>query len=262
MTPLHSTKMSDGTFMGPVNKSDEYESPALATPQSPASALGIRQEHQNDSGAVPPHLTHADSDADTAGQVWGGHVLGEGQGMGHGLDHPAVSIDLPELECECTYSHAATTSSDREQGGAASSSEASACREEGKVCWNVSVRGLVSGFVYEVHFSLEWSGDTAHHWNTIFTPSTSVYTARLPYSERIQKTRAFNMNTSVWDAHILQEESFFVEVTVRDKHPGLTREEALIGTRRLNSAVNNVRVHCTDGYSRERTKAPNVDVDE
>jgi hypothetical protein len=52
------------------------------------------------------------------------------------------------------------------------------------------------------------------------------------------------MNTSVWDAHIVQEESFFVEVTVRDKHPGLTREEALIGTRRINSAVNTVQLKC------------------
>jgi hypothetical protein len=177
--------------------------------------------------------------------------------MGHGLDHPAVFIDLPELECECTYSHAATTSH-KEQGGAASSSEASACREEGKVYWNVSVRGLVAGFVYEVHFSLEWSGETAHHWNTIFTPSTSLYTARLPLSERIQKTRAFNMDTSVWDAHILQEESFFVEVTVRDMHLGLTREEALIGTRRINSDVNAVRVQCSDLKSGERTKVPDA----
>ena len=76
----------------------------------------------------------------------------------HGLDHPSVVIDLPELECECTYSHGATTS-DREQGGAASSSQAIACRENGKVHWVFSVRGLVPGFEYEVHFEWSVAGD-------------------------------------------------------------------------------------------------------
>ena len=66
----------------------------------------------------------------------------------YGLDHPSVVIDLPELECECTYSHGATTS-DREQGGAASSSQAIACRENGEVKWVFLVRGLVPGFEYD-----------------------------------------------------------------------------------------------------------------
>jgi hypothetical protein len=78
-----------------------------------------------------------------------------GHGYYNGLDHPTVFIDLPDLECECTCSHDETTSSYREQGGTTSSSEGSTCREEGKLYWNVSVRGLVAGFVYEVHFSLE-----------------------------------------------------------------------------------------------------------
>jgi hypothetical protein len=76
----------------------------------------------------------------------------------HGLDHPPVVIDLPELECECTYSHGATTS-DREQGGAASSSQAIACRENGEVHWVFLVRGLVLGFEYEVHFEWSIAGD-------------------------------------------------------------------------------------------------------
>ena len=52
-----------------------------------------------------------------------------------------------------------------------------------------------------------------------------------------------------------------VEVTVRDMNLGLTSKVALIGTRRLSSAVNTVRVHCTDNYSGERTKTPNAEVD-
>jgi hypothetical protein len=74
-----------------VKKFAEYDRPAMATPQSPASAPGNR--HQNNVGTVPTD-PHADSDADTAGQ--------------HGLDHPAVAVDLSELECTC--SHRVTTS--------------------------------------------------------------------------------------------------------------------------------------------------------
>ena len=72
-----------------VKKLAEYDRPAIATPQ--ASALGNRQEHQSDIVPVPTHLTHADSDADTAGL--------------HGIDHPAIVIDLPVIECECKYSY-------------------------------------------------------------------------------------------------------------------------------------------------------------
>jgi hypothetical protein len=51
----------------------------------------------------------------------------------HGLDHPSVVIDLPELVCECKFSRRTS----------ASSIEASACREKGEVYWMVSVRGLI-----------------------------------------------------------------------------------------------------------------------
>jgi hypothetical protein len=34
----------------------------------------------------------------------------------HGLDHPAVHIHMPMLECECKHSHGASTSDFREQG--------------------------------------------------------------------------------------------------------------------------------------------------
>ena len=41
-----------------------------------------------------------------------------------------------------------------------------------------------------------------------------------------------------------------------DMYPGLTEEEALIGTRHMDSAVNTFRVLCTDSGSGERTKVP------
>jgi hypothetical protein len=53
-------------------------------------------------------------------------------------------------------------------------------------------------------------------------------------------------------------EPFFVEVTVRDMHPGLKSEDALIDTRRLDSAVNTVRVQCSDLESGERTNVPDA----
>jgi len=170
----------------------------------------------------------------------------------HGLDHPGVVIDVPRLQCKCKDSHHASTSG-REYGGDERSSQASACREEGEVYWIVSVRGLVPGFVYEVHFvwSLERSGENSYHWKTGFTSSTSSYTVRY-LLQRIQKTRVMNIDESVSDAYTAQKAPFVVEVNLRDMHPGLTSEEALIGTRRLDSSVNTVRVHCADLESGER----------
>ncbi len=174
----------------------------------------------------------------------------------HGLDHPATVIHLPELVCECTNSQGSTTSFGREQGGAPSSIETSACREGGEVHWIVSISGLVAGFVYEVHFELEWSGENAHktvfQWNTVFTSSTRSYTVRLPL-QRTQKARVINIDASAWDAYTPHGDPFFVEVTVRDMHPGLTSEDALIGARRMNSALNAVGVRCRDLESGDRT---------
>lgn len=46
-----------------------------------------------------------------------------------------------------------------------------------------------------------------------------------------QKSRDLKMNTGVWDARIPEHDPFEIEVTVCEMHPGLTSEEALIGTR-------------------------------
>ncbi len=66
----------------------------------------------------------------------------------------------------------------------------------------------------------------------------------------------------MWDTYIPQKDAFVAEVTVRDMHPGLTSEEALIGTRRLNSVVNTARLRCTDLESGERTNMPDGGEDE
>ncbi len=222
-----------------VKKLAEYDRPAIATPQ--ASALG-----NSDIVPVPTHLTHADSDADTAGQ--------------HGMDHPAIVIDLPVIECECKYSYGsdATTLAGREQGGDASSMESIAYNAENRVYLIFLVHGLVLGCIYEVQFNCD---QDEYHWKTEFTPSTRSYTVKLSL-ERSQKTRALNSQTSMWDTYIPQKHAFEIEVTVRDMHPGLTSEEALIGTRRLNSVVNTARLRYTDLESGERTNMPDGGNDE
>jgi hypothetical protein len=154
----------------------------------------------------------------------------------HGLDHPAVAIDVPELECECKDSFSIEAME--------KSMEASACREGGEVYWILSVRGLVAGFVYEIRF--EWfvlkGKQNTHLWShTIFSSSTSSYTVRQPIS---QMPRDVSTHTSVWDAFISKQDPSEIEVTVRDMHPALTSEDALIGARRMNPAVNTVRLTC------------------
>ena len=160
-------------------------------------------------------LTQGDSHQPTAGTA--------GQ---HGIDHPAISIYLPALECECKYSHGATTFL---PGGAASLIEANGCREGGEIDWIVPVRGLVAGFVYQIDFELSVQGEREGRlWNSIFSTSTSSYTVRQPLTP------------------LPKSDPLFIQIKVRDMHPGLTRDEALIGKRNVNSAVNALRVHCTD----------------
>ena len=225
-----------------VKRFAEHEPPAIATPQSLASALGNRQEHENDGGKLTRNFTRADSDADTERK--------------HGLDHPAVVIHIPWIECKCKDSHHAATNA-RAQGGDASSVETSACREGVEEYWVFSVRGLVAGFVYEVQSAVQFdlSGEITH-LKTVFTPSTDSYTVKHQHPlRRIRKYLVLNMD------HTSHEEPFSFEATVRDIHPGLTREEALIGSRLVRSTVNTVRVYCTDLESGERTTVPEGEQD-
>jgi hypothetical protein len=214
-----------------VKNFDEYEPPAIATPQSPASALGHLREHENDvpthltqpySDDVRAHLTQTYSDADTAGQ--------------HGLDHPAVFIDFPVLECVCN-----------EQGDAASSTvETSACREGGEVYWILSVRGLIEGFAYQVDVESFVAGnENTHNWNSIFSTMTSSYVVRQPFSQRSQKIQTLNVTTSVCDAYCLNKARLMIKVTVRHMYPGLSSEAAVVGIRHMDSSVKKYRITCS-----------------
>ena len=124
--------------------------------------------------------------------------------------------------------------------------EASACRQGGEVYWIVSLSGLVAGFVYEFHFQcfvVEGADKHRHYtWTNNFSTSTSSYTVRQPLSQIHQRTRGLNIDTSVWDACIPKKDPFVIKVTVRDVHPGLTSEEALIGKRDINST--DIRLNC------------------
>jgi hypothetical protein len=211
-----------------VKKFAEHDPPVIATPQSPASALGNRQEYENDGGkadlsnredgegefAVAAHLARADSDVDTAGQ--------------NGLDHPSVVVHVPVFECEYTeYSNIDI--------------ETSSCRERGQVHFTVLVRGLVPGFEYELEITWTLEGHKLTHiWKSVVMPKTDSYTLREPL---VQQNDDFNFGMLAWDGYKngqIEE----IEVTVRDMFPGLTTDEARIGIRNIDASVASVRLKC------------------
>ena len=167
----------------------------------------------------------------------------------HGLHHPAVVVDVPVFECECC-----------EHSDVASSNEyshvpSSSCREGGQVHFHVSVRGLVPWFVYalEIKWTLR-SHKLAHTWKSVVkTTDTDTYTLREPL---LQRGDDFHFGIMAWAAYKKGNDPFVIEATVRDMHPGLTSEEALIGTRNIDSSVSAVRLTCEEkklGESTERT---------
>ena len=172
----------------------------------------------------------------------------------HGLDHPAVFIDFPLLECACDYSNASSISSDGEGDGDASS-RGGTCNAGDQARWLLSVCGLVPGFVYKLHF--EWSLADEQKWafDSVISSVTSPYVVGTPLSEGGQNgTSSFNL--------IAYSKKLRMDVAVWDMYPGLTEEEALIGARPVNSAVNTVRVHCTDLEAGEGTQVPDGEEDE
>jgi hypothetical protein len=205
-------------------------------PASSTAPLGNRHEHENDGGTVPTHLTHANSHADTA--------------LYHGLYHQGIVIGGPELECPCDYSNAdgATISSNRESGGSASS-RGPTCRAGVQVSWILSVKGLVSGFVYQLQCAWSLAGQR-ELFDSFITTVTSSYTVRKPLTQGGQN------GASVFDM------TFHMDVKVYDLYPLLTAEEALIGARYVNSAVYTFPVHCTNLDSGEWTKMPDDKADE
>jgi hypothetical protein len=173
----------------------------------------------------------------------------------HGLDHLAVVIDLPSLECACDYSNTSYISSDRERGGD-ESSRGGTCRAGDQVSWMVSVIGLVQCFFDRLHFKWSPADEQLGALDlSISTTTSGSYAVRTPFAERGQN------GTSTFEL-IAQSRKLRMDVAVWDVHPGSIEEEALIGARYMDSAVNTVRVCCTDSGSGERTIVSDGEEDE
>ncbi len=172
----------------------------------------------------------------------------------HGLDHPAVFIAFPLLECACDYSNASSISSDGEGDGDASS-RGGTCNAGDQARWLLSVRGLVPGFVYKLHFEWSLADEQQGAFDLVISSATSSHVVRTPLSESGQN------GTSTFDL-ISHSKKLRMDVEVWDMYPGLTEEEALIGARTGNSALNTVQVHCADLKSGEGTQVPDGEEDE
>ena len=150
----------------------------------------------------------------------------------HGLDHPAVVIDFPSLVCACDYSNTLKISSDRERGGDASS-RGGTCRAGDQVSWIFLVSGLVPGLLYRLHFKWSLEDGQLGALDLNISTTTSSYAVRTPLAESGQN------GTSTFDL-IAHSRKLRMDVAVWDMYPGLTEEEALIGARHMDSAVNTV----------------------
>jgi hypothetical protein len=159
----------------------------------------------------------------------------------HGPDHPAVAIDVPSLECACADSNASSISSDlseREQDGD-QSSRGGTCRTGGQASWVFAVRGLVPGFSYRLHFKWSLSDEQLGAFDWVISTATSSYVARKPLTESGQN------GNFTFDVIALSRKLQMV-VVLWDIYPGLKEEEALIGARHMDSAVNTVQVLCNE----------------
>jgi hypothetical protein len=194
----------------------------------------------------------------------------------HGIDHhPAVFVDVPALECECSdysdvasgheYSEYHNKLYDLDPQGVA---RLPSCREGGQVDFIVSVRGLVSSFVYEIEFkwTLESDGGggvdnfNRNIWKSVVT-DTDIYTLREPL---LRNDGGFHFGRMAWDAYKKGNDPFVMEVTVRDMYPALTSKEALVGARKISfdsstdSSTSTVRLKCAQCV--ERILAPRHDL--
>jgi hypothetical protein len=158
----------------------------------------------------------------------------------HGLDHPAVVIDFPSLECACDYSKASSISSEGERGNDA------ICSAGVQATWVLSVRGLVPGYSYKLHFKWSIEDEQLGAFDSVILASTSSYVVRKPLRKELKNSQSgTNQNgTSAFDL-IAHSRKLRMHVVVWDLYEGLTVEEALIGSRHVDAAVNTVRVHCT-----------------
>jgi hypothetical protein len=120
------------------------------------------------------------------------------------------------------------------------------------------VHGLVPGFLYKLHF--EWYDDEQqlvqlNSEHSVISTDTSSYKFRKPISESTQN------GPSAFDL-IAHSRKLHMDVAVRLMYPGLAEEAALMGTRHMDSAVNTVRVQCTNFESGERPRVLGVEEDE
>jgi hypothetical protein len=163
----------------------------------------------------------------------------------HGPDHPAVAIDVPWLECACHDSNASSISSETEQDGD-ESSRGGTCRTGGQASWVFAVRGLVTGFSYRLHFKWSLADEQLGAFDWVISTVTSSYVARKPLTESRQNDNfTFHL--------IAHSRKLRMDVSLWDIYPGLKEEEALVGARHVDSAVNKVRVHCTRHLEDENT---------
>jgi hypothetical protein len=154
----------------------------------------------------------------------------------HGLDHPAVVVDSPVLECECKETWSPSLHE---------LSSTSTC--EHSVVLIVSVRGLAPQFVYEVE--IKWSLESeklTHTWRSVVKTETDCYTFREPL---VQRNDDFLFGMMAWDTYKNGNDRFCIEVTVCDMYPGLTTKEALVGIRNIDSSVNAVELKCAEQKS-------------
>jgi hypothetical protein len=163
----------------------------------------------------------------------------------HHLYHPAVAIDVPWLECACHDSNASSISSETEQDGD-ESSRGGTCRTGGQASWVFAVRGLVTGFSYRLHFKWSLADEQLGAFDWVISTVTSSYVARKPLTESRQNDNfTFHL--------IAHSRKLRMDVSLWDIYPGLKEEEALVGARHVDSAVNKVRVHCTRHLEDENT---------
>jgi hypothetical protein len=101
------------------------------------------------------------------------------------------------------------------------------------------VRGLVPGFSYRLHFKWSLADEQLGALDLNISTTTSSYAVRMPLAESGQN------GTSTFDL-IAHSRTLRMDVAVWDIYPGLKEEETLIGARLMDSAVNTVRILCTD----------------
>jgi hypothetical protein len=109
--------------------------------------------------------------------------------------------------------------------------------------------------VYKLHFEWSLADEQQGAFDSVISSATSSHVVRTPLSESGQN------GTSTFDL-ISHSKKLRMDVAVWDMFPGLTEEEAVMGARHVDSAVNTVQVHCADLKSGEGTQVPDGEEDE